>query len=79
MVAVPSTRPVTSPIVFTVATEVLLLLQVPPVVALLNNEVVFRQIEVVPDMGSTVGRAFTVTTVAVEVAEQLLAFVTVTL
>jgi hypothetical protein len=67
---------VTSPEVETVATEVLLEDQVPPVVASLRAVVNPAQTEVVPVMPATVGSAFTVTE-AVELEIQPEAFVTV--
>jgi len=48
MVAVPAAAPVTFPEVFTVAIAVLLLLHVPPVVALLNDVVAPGHTTVVP-------------------------------
>jgi hypothetical protein len=61
MVAVPADTPVTTPKLFTVAAEALLLDQVPPVVAL--NKPVFEptHIVVVPAIGDTVGIARIVT------------------
>jgi hypothetical protein len=52
MVAVPADTPDTTPLLFTVATPVLLLLQVPPVVALLNIVVLPTQTVDVPEIAS---------------------------
>jgi hypothetical protein len=52
--------------------------QVPPVVAEANCVVKPEQTFVAPVIAATVGNAFTVTVVAVDVAEHPLAFVTVT-
>ena len=64
----PETSPVTTPLVLIVATVVLVLLQVPPVVASVMVIGVPAQIAVAPDIALTVGTTFTVTTkVAVDV------------
>ena len=53
-------------------------LQVPPVVMLDKVVLEPTHTEVVPVIAATVGNAFTVTTVAADVAEHPLLFVTVT-
>ena len=70
--------PVTRPDVFTVAILVLLLLQVPPEVALLNCVLALAHTVVVPLMAETTGNGLTVTAVAEEIAVQPLALVTPT-
>ena len=55
MVAVPAATPLTKPVADTVATEVLLELQVPPEVASVNLTVVAAQIVPVPLMAATGG------------------------
>jgi hypothetical protein len=67
---------VTTPELETVATEVLLEDQVPPVMASLRGVVDPAQTEVVPVMAATVGSPFTVTE-AVELETQPEALVTV--
>ena len=78
IVVVPAVTPETTPEVDTVATAVLLEDQVPPVVAEANCVVNPEHTFVAPVIAATVGNAFTVTVVAVDVAEHPLAFVTVT-
>jgi hypothetical protein len=58
---VPGVNPVTTPVALIVPAAVLLLLHVPPVVALLNEVVVFIQIFVVPL--NAPGEALTVATI----------------
>ncbi len=62
MTDVPAEPPATIPEVPTVATEIVLLDQLPPVVA--SESVVAEPAQTVrvPDIAATVGRAFTVTT-----------------
>jgi hypothetical protein len=79
MLTVPAFTPVTAPVeAFTVAVAVLDELHVPPVVALAKVVLEPTHTEVVPVIAATVGNAFTVTTVAADVAEHPLLFVTVT-
>ena len=79
MVAVPALTPVTTPVdAFTVAIAVFEVLQVPPVVALVKVELAPIHAEAVPAIVPALGSAFSVTTVAAEVAAQPLLFVTVT-
>lgn len=61
MVATPEDTPVTIPDVPTVATAVLLLVQVPPGVPLFNVVVKPVHTEGVPVLGTSKGRGFTVT------------------
>ena len=78
MVEVPDETPVTTPEEFMVATAMLLLLQTPPD-GLLDRVVVLpAQTLVVPVIGETTGKAFTVTVTADDVAIQPLALVTST-
>ena len=58
IVASPPLTPVTTPLASTVAVAVLALLQIPPVVAQLNDVVLPAQMDVVPVTGA--GWAFTV-------------------
>lgn len=63
MVAVPAAIPLTVPVAaFTLATAALPVVQVPPVVALLNVEVAPVHIVVVPVIAATVGPPVTVIT-----------------
>jgi hypothetical protein len=78
IVTLPATRPVTTPVELTVATAVSLDDQAPPVVAVANCVVNPEHTFVAPVIAATVGNGFTVTVVAVDVAEHPLAFVTVT-
>jgi hypothetical protein len=75
MVAEPAATPVTTPEVETVATEVLLEDQAPPVVASLRETVDPAQTVVVPVMAATVGSELTVT-VVLELEAQPAPFVT---
>jgi hypothetical protein len=75
MVVVPAATPVMTP-PETVATEVLLEVQVPPAVASVRSVVDPAQTLVVPVMAATVGRALTVT-VVLTLEVQPLPFVTV--
>ncbi len=69
---VPADTPVTTPVAPTVATPALLLLHVPPVVALARVVVPFEHIVVPPVIAATVGSGFTVITlVAVAVPQPL--------
>lgn len=61
MMALPADSPVTRPPEFTVATAVLLLVHVPPVVEALSVVVVPVQIVVVPVIDPAEGAPFTVT------------------
>jgi hypothetical protein len=61
MVALPSETPETSPALLTVATDVLLLLQSPPVPEVLRVIALLTHTEVVPDMVPASGLALTVT------------------
>jgi hypothetical protein len=70
-VDVPAEIPVTAPDELIVATLVLLLLQVPPAVALLNVVPAAAQKEVVPVIEATVGRLLTVMVAVVLYALQL--------
>ena len=63
MVAVPVLTPVTTPPLLTVATAVLLLLHVPPVVALLRVTDEPGQVLLRPVMAATVGVVWMVTVV----------------
>jgi hypothetical protein len=74
IVVVPAVTPVTTPEADTVATAVLLDVQVPPVVADANCVVNPEQTIFAPVIAATVGNAFTVTT-AVAVFVQLFEFV----
>ena len=78
IVADPAVTPVTTPVADTVATAVLDEDHVPPVVALAIVVVDPAHTVVAPVIAATVGNGFTVTVVAVDVAEHPLAFVTVT-
>jgi hypothetical protein len=78
IVAVPAVTPVTTPVADTVATAVFDDVHVPPVVADANCVVKPEHTFVAPVIAATVGNGFTVTVVAVDVAEHPLAFVTVT-
>ena len=78
MVDVPAVTPVTTPVDDTVATAVLDEDHVPPAVAEANCVVKPEHTFVAPVIAATVGNGFTVTVVAVDVAEQPLALVTVT-
>ena len=60
MIAVPSDMPVTIPLPFTVATDVLLLLQMPPELASFKTVVAPRHIFVAPVIGLTEGIRLTV-------------------
>ena len=64
MVALPLEAPLTTPLEFTVATELLLLLQLPPVVALVNVVVAYLQTSSAPTIGAIVGKGCTVKLVA---------------
>ena len=70
MVVVPTAIADTKPVLFTVATELLLLLQVPPVVpvGLLRLDVFPAQADKVPVMAPATGKALTVNA-AVAVAD----------
>jgi hypothetical protein len=59
MFAVPAADEVTTPVALTLATDGLLLLQVPPEVVSARVVVPPLQTEVVPEIGATVGAAFT--------------------
>ena len=74
MVAVPAAIPVTVPVLLTVATAMLLLLQVPPAAAIasLNVVVVPAHRVVAPDMLPAFGSVLTVTTVVVTAVPQAL-------
>ena len=78
IVTEPAATPVTTPVVLTVATAVLLDDHVPPVVELANVVVEPAHTFDAPVIAATTGNALTVTTVAGDVAEHPLAFVTVT-
>ena len=79
IVAVPALTPVTTPVeAFTVAIAVLEVLHVPPVVAFVSVELAPIHAEAEPAIVPADGSAFSVTTVAAEVAEQPLLLVTVT-
>ena len=73
-----TSTPVTTPVVLTVAIAVLLDDHVPPVVELANVVDNPAQTFVAPVIDATTGDGFTVTGVAVDVAEQPAAFDTVT-
>ena len=77
IVAEPAATPVTTPVVLTVATALLLDDHVPPVVELANVVDNPSQTFDAPVIAATTGNGLTVTTIAVEVAEQPLALVTV--
>ena len=72
ILAVPPDTPVTTPVVFTVATAVLLLDQVPPVVVAVNALVAPSQNVVVPEMLPAVGKVFTNTVFVAAAVLQLL-------
>ena len=76
MVDVPAVTPVITPELLTVATLVVLLVQVPPVVAVVNVVVLPTQTFEVPVICSIVGVGYTVTVVNF-VEEQPLPLVTV--
>ena len=79
MVADPAATPVTTPVeASTVATVASDDVHVPPVVADANCVVKPEHTFVAPVIAATVGNGFTVTAVAVDVAEHPLALVTVT-
>ena len=78
IVAEPAATPVTTPVALTVAIAVLLDDHVPPVVELANVVDNPSQTFDAPVMAARTGVGSTVTAVAVEVAEQPLALVTVT-
>ena len=80
MVTVPAATPVTTPVLeFTVAMAVLLLLQLPPVVAFARVVVLPIQALSVPVIAATVGRAFKVTAKVRAMLVQVLVPVAVTL
>ena len=60
MFELPTAAPVTVPVALTVATDVLLLLHVPPVIASTKVEVEATQIVEVPEIEPATGGAFTV-------------------
>jgi hypothetical protein len=66
MVAVPDVPAVTSPLAFTDATAVLLLLHIPPAVASCSCVADPAQTVVIPVIPGTTGNAFTVTVVVTE-------------
>ena len=72
MVAVPAVTPVTIPDMPIVATAVLLLLHVPPVVVLLNVVVAVAQTIAVPVMVPATGSGLTVTSIVAVAVPQLL-------
>ena len=72
MLAVPAVMPLTTPLVPTVATEVLLLLHVPPAVALLSVVVLPAVSVAVPVMVPADGNGLTVITLAAAAVPQLL-------
>ena len=76
--AEPALIPVIIPVEETAAIAELDVVQVPPVVADANCVVKPEHTFVAPVIAATVGNGFTVTTVAEEVDEHPLAFVTVT-
>jgi hypothetical protein len=79
MLTVPALTPVTTPVdAFTVAVAVFEEDHVPPVVTLAKVVLEPTHTEVVPVIAATVGSGFSVTTVAADVAEHPLLFVTVT-
>jgi hypothetical protein len=71
IVAVPCVSPVTTPVVFTEAMALLLLLHIPPVVALLNEVVFEGQTVAVPVIVPAFGNSFTVMVVSVADVPQL--------
>ena len=78
IVAVPALTPVTDPVdELTIAVAVFELDHVPPVVAFATVTLDPSHTDVVPVIAATVGKAFTVTTVAALVAVHPLLFVTV--
>jgi hypothetical protein len=78
IVACPDAIPVTTPEAETVAIAELEVDQTPPIVALSSVVLAPTQRFVAPVIAATTGKAFIVTTVAADVAEQPAAFVTVT-
>jgi hypothetical protein len=78
MIADPAATPVTTPVADTVATVASDDVHVPPVVADANCVVKPEHTFVAPVIAATVGNGFTVTAVAVDVAEHPLALLTVT-
>ena len=58
----PAPTPFTKPALSIVATDVLLLVQVPPVVVFDNVVELFKQTALAPVIAGTTGNAFTVTT-----------------
>ena len=73
MVAEPEATPSTLPLVgWTVAIEVLLLLQVPPLVAFVKVDVALTQADGVPPIAATLGTSFTVNVAVADVEPQLL-------
>jgi hypothetical protein len=78
MATVPALTPVTNPFAAIVATPELAELHTGLLAVVLNNVVDPTQTAVVPVTTGAVGKLFTVTTVAVDVFEQPLASVTVT-
>ena len=78
MVAAPTDTPVTTPLELTVATAVLLLLQVPPEVAFVNVVPEPTHIAEVPLIAETVGEAFTVTVIVETGLLQPEAFLSIT-
>ena len=77
IVAVPAPTPITNPALSTVATEVLLLLQFPPVVEFDKFVELFKQTELAPVIAGTIGKAFTVTTKLAKFEQVVIASVTV--
>ena len=76
---VPAATPVTTPVLlFTVATDVVVLLQLPPIIVLLNVVVLPIQTLAVPVFAATVGFAFTTTVTLLVAALQPPIGVTVT-
>jgi hypothetical protein len=78
IVAVPAVTPVTTPVALTTATAEFEVDQVGFKLVVANVVVEPTHTEVVPVIALAIGNAFTVTTVAVDVAEHPLASVTVT-
>ena len=70
IVAVPADTPVTSPLLFTVAIPVALLLHVPPAVASENCVVLPEHTVCVPVIAATTGAALTVTVLVTGVVPQ---------
>ena len=69
MVSFPKETPVTTPVLLTVAIAELLLVHVPPLVALVRVVVEPTQVELIPAIAATTGAEVTVTVVVTAVVQ----------